>query len=250
MQAGHVTLRLYGDLGTLAADADADGLAHVPVGHRRSVKDAIEATGVPHTEVDLVVVGGRVVDFDAQVGPGDRVAVYPPLATLEVASPVRPDPLPEPRFVLDVHLGRLAGQLRLLGLDVDYDNDRDDADLARRAAQGPRWLLTRDRGLLMRAVVTHGYLVRSSHPEVQLLEVARRFQLGDHLRPFARCSHCNGVLEEASKDEVAHRLEPGTRRDHHAFRQCPGCGQVYWAGSHLPSIEALVDAVRTASESG
>ncbi len=246
MQVGHVTIRLYGDLASLAPDADNDGAVEVPVGGRRSVKDAVEATGVPHTEVDLLVVDGDVVDFGAQVGAGDRVAAYPPLHSLDVESPVRPPPLPEPRFILDVHLGRLAGQLRLLGLDVEYHNDRGDAELARRAAAGPRWLLTRDRGLLMRAAVTHGYLVRTTDPDEQLLEVARRFRLTPHLRPFQRCAHCNGMLEDVPKEAIAHRLEPGTRREHDTFRRCTGCGQLYWAGSHLPSIEALLERVRAA----
>lgn len=246
MQVGHVTIRLYGDLAGLAPDADGDGSVRVPVGRRRSVKDALEATGVPHTEVDLLVVDGAVVGFSAQVGPGDRVAAYPPLDTLEVESPIRPAPLAEPRFILDVHLGRLAGRLRLLGLDAAYRNDSGDAELARRAAEGPRWLLTRDRGLLMRAVVTHGYLVRATDPDEQVLEVARRFQLAPHLRPFRRCAHCNGWLEAVEKSAIADRLEPGTRRDHDEFRRCADCGQLYWPGSHLPSIQALLERVRDA----
>lgn len=246
MQIGHVTIRLYGDLAGLAPDADNEALVRVPVGGHRSVKDAVEATGIPHTEVDLLVVDGTVVDFTTQVGPGDRVAAYPPLHSLEVDSPIRPDPLPEPCFVLDVHLGRLAGRLRLLGLDAEYRNDHDDAELARRAAQGPRWLLTRDRGLLMRAIVSHGYLVRTTDPDEQVLEVARRFHLTPHLAPFRRCTHCNGLLEDVDKQAIIHRLEPGTRRDHEDFRRCTGCGQLYWAGSHLPSIEAMLERVREA----
>lgn len=238
-------LRFYGDLAELAWDTDRDGHTSVPVDRPRSVKDAVESAGVPHTEVDLLLVDGDSVGFDRLVGPGARVAVYPPFVDLDIdaVSRVRPPPLPEPRFVLDVHLGRLAELLRLLGFDTDYANDRDDAELARRAAAAPAWLLTRDRGLLMRRRVTHGYLVRAHEPRVQLLEVSRRFGLASQAAPFTRCASCNGALEPVDKADVADELEPGTRRDHDVFARCDGCGQIYWRGSHTPALQRLVALV-------
>jgi uncharacterized protein with PIN domain len=155
--------------------------------------------------------------------------------------------LPEPRFVLDVHLGRLAEHLRLLGFDTAYTNDADDHELAAESASAGRWLLTRDRGLLMRAIVTHGYLVRSETPRLQALEVVRRFDLFDEVAPFTRCARCNAGLEPVDKAEIAHQLEPGTRRDHDTFVRCTGCAQLYWQGSHAPALRAFVDEIRTAS---
>ena len=238
---GHATLRFYGDLADLAWDADRDGSARVPVDRPRSVKDAIESCGVPHTEVDLVLVNGVSVGFDHPVGPDDRAAVYPPFTELDVPSQVRPAPLEEHRFLLDVHLGKLAGRLRLLGFDTAYRNDADDADLAAAAVAERRWLLTRDRGLLMRSAVMHGYLVRSDDHREQLAEVVRRFGLSAHVTPLTRCANCNGLLAPATKADVDHLLEPGTRRDHDTFAQCTSCGQVYWEGSHAPELRAIVE---------
>ena len=241
------TLRFYGDLGDLASGADRGGVAEVPVAAPRSVKDAIESLGVPHTEVDLVVVNGDSVGFDAALSPGDRVAVYPPfLGELagDVPSRVRPEPLDPASFVLDVHLGRLAERLRLLGFDTLYSPDLDDADLAALAAAGPRWLLTRDRGLLMRRAVTHGYLVRSTDPTQQVHEVVRRFGLVDAIAEFTRCARCNGLLAAVDKADVLDRLEPGTAREQQTFTRCGDCEQLYWAGTHTAALRAFVAEVR------
>ena len=237
------TIRFYGDLAELAA-ADRAGEVDVPVGLPRSVKDAIESCGVPHTEVDLVLVDGRAVDFTARLGGGERVAAYPWFAALDVPSPVRPAPLAVPRFVADVHLGRLAERLRVLGIDTAYDNGADDADLAAASVTGPRWLLTRDRGLLMRAAVTHGYLVRTHDPEEQAAEVVRRFSLGRALHPGTRCARCNGPLDPVAKADIIHLLEPGTRRDHDVFLRCRSCGRLYWEGSHTPALRDFVARMR------
>ena len=242
-----VRIRFFGDLATLAWEADRDGVVEVLAGHPRSVKDAVESCGVPHTEVGLVLVDGESVGFGATINGGERVSVYPPFTTLDVAavSHVEPSPI-APRFLLDVHLGRLAGRLRQLGFDSAFPGDVDDVTLAEQARQQTRWLLTRDRGLLMRAVVTHGYLVRALDPRLQAFEVVRRFRLGDRIRPFTRCTRCNGLLAPVEKEEVTDRLEPGTRAEHDHFTRCTDCGQVYWAGSHLDALHAFVAEARRA----
>lgn len=153
-------------------------------------------------------------------------------------------PIPQrPRFLLDVHLGRLARLLRLLGCDADYANHRDDPELVALARQQDRVLLTRDRGLLSRRAVTHGYLVRADDPVAQLEEVVDRFELCATLRPFTRCLECNGELEDVAKAEVLHRLEPGTRREQHRFRRCRGCDRIYWRGTHHRRLTAIVDRI-------
>jgi uncharacterized protein len=239
------TIRFYGDLADIAG-ADRAGEVEVPVGDPRSVKDAIESCGVPHTEVDLVLVDAVSVAFTARLRGGERVSVYPPFHSLDVPTLVRPEPLQPGRFVADVHLGRMAELLRILGFDTRYRNDADDAELARCAAAEQRWLLTRDRGLLMRASVTHGYLVRCDDPKAQAAEVVHRFDLRDALTPGVRCARCNGVLHPAPKHAVAHLLEPGTRREHDTFLQCAACEQVYWEGSHTPALRAFVDEIARA----
>jgi hypothetical protein len=200
-----------------------------------SIKDVIESLGVPHTEVDLILVNGESVDFSYLVRPGDRVSVYPVFESLDIGgmTRLRPQPLRRLRFVLDTHLGRLARYLRLLGFDTLYSNSCTDEQLAELSAAGDkRVLLTRDRGLLKRSRVTHGYYVRETTPLLQAREVIRRFQLGELARPFRRCIQCNGLLREAGVEEVRDRVPAGVPREFERFSVCDDCGRVYWPGSH------------------
>lgn len=206
-----------------------------------SVKDFVEGFGVPHPEVDLVLVNGRPASFGRLVGAGDRVAVYPRFRRLPASGPLlRRAWTGEPRFLLDVHLGRLAALLRLAGFDAGYASEATDAALAAAARDEGRVLLTRDVGLLKRREIEWGYWVRAAQPRRQLAEVLRHFDLVDRLNPLARCGRCNGRLEPVDKAAVADQLPPRTRRDHDAFHQCNACGRVYWRGSHVARIEHLL----------
>ncbi len=215
---------------------------------RTTIKDMVESLGVPHTEVDLILVNGQSVGFEAIVQDGDRVSVYPAFTALDISglTRVRPAPPDAYRFVLDVHLGKLATYLRLLGFDSLFPEDYDDANLARIAEEEGRIMLTRDRGLLKRSVVTYGYHPRSTDPRQQLIEVLRRYDLFDRIRPFHRCLRCNGLLVDVDKAAVADRLSPRTRDHYDAFRQCRSCGQVYWQGSHYERLRAFIADARQA----
>ena len=239
---GRATFRFYAELNDfLPAERRAQDVVHefvVP----GSLKDAIESFGVPHTEVDVVLVNGEPCGFDRVLADGDRVSVYPVFESFDVSSlvRVRPAPLRETRFLLDAHLGRLARYLRMLGFDSAYDRGADDAALARRSAAERRILLTRDRGLLKRRDVTHGYSVRETDPRRQLREVVERFDLRGNLRPFTRCLRCNGPLRAAPKDEVAALLPPRVRELHNEFLRCDACGGTYWSGSHHSRMLGLI----------
>ncbi len=217
-----------------------------------SVKDMIEALGVPHPEVELILANGESVDFDYRVRDGDRIAVYPVFESFDVSHElkVRPRPLRTVRFVLDVHLGTLARYLRLCGFDTLYRNDYVDEELARISAGEGRILLTRDRSLLMRRIVTHGYWVRRDDPRDQLAEVFRRFDLTGLAEPFTRCARCNGPLEDVEKSEIEHRLQPLTRKHYDVFRRCTECGRLYWRGSHIKSMEERIDELGAARGTG
>jgi uncharacterized protein with PIN domain len=156
---------------------------------------------------------------------------------------VRPHPLREPKFVLDVHLGRLARYLRLLGFDTAYGDSSEDRDLAAVSREQGRTLLTRDRGLLKRSAVTHGYFVRGRLPRRQIVEVMRRFDLVRNVTPFTRCLSCNGPLTPVAKADVLDRLPPLTAELHDTFWTCGRCGRVYWRGTHYERLQALVDDV-------
>lgn len=217
-----------------------------------SIKDMIEAQGVPHTEVELILVNGDSVDFSYIVQDGDRISVYPMFEAFDVQSlvRVRPETLRVSRFVLDVHLGKLARYLRLLGFDTLYRNDYEDAELARLASEERRILLTRDRNLLKRAAVIHGYYVRSVDPRRQIEEIMERLDLYRAIQPFQRCVRCNGLLAATPKAQIWERLLPATRRWVEKFWVCKDCAQIYWEGSHMPHLRQLIETLQAHAPSG
>lgn len=241
-----VTVRCYGPLNDLLPAERRGRSFSVAIHGAPSVKDLVESLGVPHTEVDLILIDGEPVGFGTPVPPGARLAVYPRFAALDLDPLPRlrpPEPCPR-RFVLDGHLGRLARYLRVLGFDTVYDPAANDPELARIAAEEDRILLTQDRGLLKRREVTHGYLVREADPRRQLVEVALRFDLLDDADPFRRCLRCNGRLLPVAREDVLDELKPLTRRYYDRFWRCAGCGQVYWEGSHYQRMLALIAWLR------
>jgi uncharacterized protein with PIN domain len=213
-----------------------------------SVKDAIEAIGVPHTEVDLIVVEGRSVGFGHRLRDGDRIAVYPTFEAVDITpiTRLKARPLREVRFVADTHLGKLARLMRMMGFDTVYHRDFEDAGIVALSIDEHRIILTRDRGILKRKTVTHGYCLRSTQPKEQAQEVLERFDLRSQIEPFARCMLCNGRIVEANADEITNRLLPRTAADFDEFYVCESCDKVYWRGSHYDKMKALIDTLRSA----
>lgn len=206
-----------------------------------SAKDAIEAAGVPHPEVDLILVNGTPVEFGWRLRDGDDVAVYPRFRSIEIDPRARlAPPVPAPaRFVADIHLAKLTARLRLAGFDtVEADID---AELASRAERESRIALTRDRELLKRRPVAVGYWIRQADPDEQFVEVLRYFDLGGDVKPFTRCLRCNAVLRPVARDVVLDRLPPGIVPAFREFHECPSCGRVYWRGSHYDRLRRRLD---------
>lgn len=217
-----------------------------------AVKDAIEALGVPHTEVDLVLVDGISVRFSHRLRGGERVAIYPVFERLDITPLVRlrPAPLRTPRFVADVHLGTLARNLRLLGFDTLYDRTANDPELVRRSVAERRILLTRDVGLLKHSVLTHAHYVRATAPERQLAELVRALDLARSAKPFTRCLRCNGRLARVAPRDVAGEVPDAVRRRFRRFVRCRGCRRIYWPGSHYERLQGRVGGlVRRAKRS-
>ena len=208
-----------------------------------TVKDRIESFGVPHTEVDLILVNGVPADFAYRLRDGDRVSVYPVFESFDIAglARLRPEPLRDPKFILDAHLGRLAAFLRMVGFDALYENNCDDRTLAEVSRERRLILLTRDVGPLKRGAVTHGYFVRETDSRRQLAEVVRRFDLARLARPFSRCMRCNALLEPATLEEAMEKAPPRAAARYRDFRQCRPCGRVYWPGSHYARMLRLIE---------
>ena len=238
-----VTVRFYEELNSFLPPHRRKRPFAVDVPNGYTVKAIIEDLGVPHTEIDLVLANGESVGFGYRPSDGDLISVYPVFESWDIGgiSLVRPAPLRETRFALDVHLGRLAGLLRMFGFDALYSNSLDDETLVRVARQEKRVILTRDRGLLKRRSVTHGYFVRSLEPRGQMREVVRRFDLQGQARLGRRCIACNTGLERVEKETVAALLPPVVARQYDEFSRCPACGRVFWRGTHWAKMEELAD---------
>jgi uncharacterized protein len=240
-----VYLRFYAELNDLLAPSVRGRCILHSLYTPASVKDVIEALGVPHTEADLVLINGESVDFSHLVHDEDRISVYPVFRSIDIAAltRVRAASLPETRFVLDSHLGRLAAYLRILGFDTLYRNDYHDDELTQVSMGEKRILLTRDRGLLKRTVLSHGCLLRETDPRLQLVEILRRFDLFGSIAAFRRCVHCNTILKLAPKALIEDRLPPKVRQYYDKFHICPACDRIYWKGSHYVRMQRLIESV-------
>ncbi|MDD5463241.1 MAG: Mut7-C RNAse domain-containing protein [Methylococcales bacterium] len=239
MKKEHIAeFRFYGELNDfLPLRQRQQTLIYRFSGHP-GIKDPIEVLGAPHPEVEMIVVNGQLVGFDYQLQANDRVAVYPAFKNRDFALLVklRENISPNPRFILDVNLGKLAKFMRLLGFDSLYRNDYRDKDVINIAVNEQRIVLTRDRRLLYFKNINHGYWVREVKAENQIDEILGRFDLYGSIHPFTRCLACNGILESVTKEEVLYRLEPKTRLYYEIFSRCIECQRIYWRGSHMENM--------------
>lgn len=214
-----------------------------------SVKNAIQALNIPHTEVDLILVNGSPVNFSCRILPKDRISVYPVFESLDISkiNLLRPSPLRKLRFVVDANVGKLARYMRMLGFDALYDNQFPDQEIIRISGEEKRVILTRDLGILKNNAVTRGYYLRAQDPWKQLQEVTQRFDLISDIKPFSRCMECNGTVGRVAKQMIIEQLIEETSNVFKEFFQCASCGKIYWKGSHyehmLASIEDLVKSI-------
>lgn len=238
------TFRFYGELNDFLAPRRRGREFSAPCAQAATVKHMIEALGVPHTEVELILANGASVGFERLLGDGDRVAVYPHFAALDIAPllRVRAQPLHSAGFVADAHLGGLARLLRMAGFDTLYRNDFADREIAALAIDESRILLTRDRELLKLRGIIHGCFVHALQPAQQFREIVARLDLALHVRPFTRCLECNGPLREIAKAAVLDRLPPAVRAGQEQFTTCDRCHRIYWQGSHWRRMQALLAA--------
>ena len=241
--AATATFRFYAELNDFIAPERRGREFGCRCAHAATAKHMIEALGVPHTEVELVLVNGESVGFEYALRDGDRLAVYPQFEAFDVTPllRVRERPLRETRFVADAHLGGLAHLLRMTGFDTLYDNGFRDEEIERIAAAEGRIVLTRDRDLLKRRGITHGCYVHALGSGPQLREVIDRLDLAGAARPLSLCLHCNAPLHAIDKALVAAALPPKVRACHERFSICDVCRRVYWEGSHWERMRALVD---------
>ncbi len=213
---------------------------------RTSVKDVIESLGVPHTEVDLILANGKSVGFDYLINFDDDISVYPVFESLDITDVqcLRPKPLRNPKFVADVHLGKLTRYLRMMGFDVLYKNDFDDDEIVKLSLKEKRAILTRDRGILKRSKVLHGYWIRSTKVREQVIEVIKRFDLKNIIKEFSRCIDCNSLLIKTNKNKILKELPPKVASSLDEFYRCPECKKNYWEGTHYQKMLSFIQSIK------
>jgi uncharacterized protein with PIN domain len=242
-EVGRITLRFYEELNDFLPSEQRKRPFNYPLRPTQSVKHLIENLGVPHTEVEIILVNGRSVDFAYQPVDGDRISVYPLFERFDVTPllRLRPRPLRDPRFIADAHLGKLARHLRLVGFDTLFFNDAGDDRLVEISLIDRRILLSRDRALLMRRELTHGCFIHAVDPEQQLAELFRRLDLYRGMKPFTRCMECNGRLLTIERQEVLTLLPERVVEHYSEFWRCSDCANVYWKGSHYRALTAFIE---------
>ena len=215
----------------------------VPCVRNATTKHMIEALGVPHTEVELILVNGRSVGFDRLLRDGDRVAVYPRFDSLAIKPllRLREWPLPVIHFVADSHLGGLARLLRMAGFDTLYRNDYRDNEIADIAGRERRIVLTRDRDLLKQRGITHGCYVHALKPARQFGEIVARLDLARSFNPFTLCLECNAPVRKMAKEFICRELPPSVQVKHEHFTVCDHCGRIFWEGSHWQRMRQLLE---------
>ena len=237
------TLRLYAELNDFIPIQNRHKSHLITCDDHCTIKHIIESLGIPHTEIEIILANGNSVDYAYIPKSGDYISVYPVFEALDISPllKIRKTVLRKPAFVLDTHLGKLATYLRMVGLDSIYNNSASDDELAHISSSQNRILLTKDRGLLKRKIITHGYIVRNIFPKDQLIEVIHKFDLKRQLRPFTICLRCNGALVQVDKSKVSELLEESTLKYYDEFWFCIGCGKLYWKGSHYQSMRLFLD---------
>ncbi len=252
----NVTIRFYEELNDFIKEDLNKQKIQTSFYGKRTVKDLIESYGVPHVEVDLILVNGESVGFDHIMKDGDLISVYPVFERLNISglSKLRDVPLRDTRFILDVHLGKLAKYLRMLGFDTLYQNKMDDPELAMISNNTKRILLTRDRGLLMRRIVERGLFIRNNDPYDQCLEVIEKLDLWDTIHPFSRCMVCNQKINtiEISQPEfkeIEGLIPTKVKKWYTEYYYCKSCHKVYWKGSHFDRMNEFIEQLSKAKQS-
>lgn len=212
-----------------------------------SVKDAIEAIGIPHVEIGMIMINGVSKSFEYHIEEKDKIQVYPHNFFKTKTSnninllPFKPKKL---SFLLDVHLGTLARYLRMAGFDTLYQSkDYGDAFLAEVASTDNHIMLSRDIGLLKRSKLNYGHWVRNTNPKEQFKEIVQLYNLQNIFKPMSRCIKCNEPITLVKKEKIESIVPSKVYQWKEKFFQCSGCEKVYWEGSHHKNMMELLEEI-------
>jgi uncharacterized protein with PIN domain len=211
-----------------------------------TIKHVVSSFGIADYLVDLVLVNGQPVPFSYLINDGDRISIYPKFESFDISkvTKLRQKPLRTLRFIADVHVGKLARYLRMLGFDTLYENDYDDSRIVAISLETDRIILTRDRGLLTSKEATRGYLVKNIDLKEQIREVISRFDLLTLINPFSLCLSCNSKVRKIDRKDVQEKIDPGIYEQFDEFSSCPDCKKIFWQGSHYRSMSNFIEQIK------
>ncbi|MFH0988411.1 MAG: Mut7-C RNAse domain-containing protein [bacterium] len=214
-----------------------------------TLEDTINHFTIPVGEVDLILLNGKSAGLEKLLHDGDRVSIYPVFESFDISDvqTIRERPLRQSRFILDVHLGKLAFHLRMFGFDTMYRTDFQDHELVQGSIGEQRILLSKDRSLLKNKQLTHFYEVKDNNPRMQLIEVMQRFDLYNSIHPFTRCLLCNTILLPIEKESVLDKLPEKVKLCFNHFMFCRSCERVYWPGSHFEKMKKFINEILNCS---
>ncbi len=238
-----ITVRFYAELNDFLPPAQRGKEFQVFIEPHRTIRNILTNYNIPTDQIDLVLHNGSSAAFDAELHEGDHVSYYPVFESFDISDicTLRSSPLRIPRFICDVHLGKLASLLRMLGFDTSYKADATDIELLNSSLDERRALLSKDRELLHHESLQRGYKVHSCQPRQQLIEIMTRFDLCEMINPFCRCICCNMLLESIPKEDIVHRLPPRVQEYYQEFYYCRQCDHVYWKGSHYERMNEYIE---------
>lgn len=210
---------------------------------KRSIKDMIEALGVPHTEIDLLLVNRKSVDFNYILQDGDRISVYPVFESLNIedVTRLRKIPLRKTMFIADVNLGDIVKYMRVLGFDVYSDPSLSTTGIIEISGRENRIILTKSRNLLKFKEVTHAVFIRPGTTEEQVRKILDFLDIKDSIKPFSRCLCCNCLLRAVPKEEIEDRIPPKSRDCYNEYSHCKSCDKIYWQGTHFIRMKRVID---------
>jgi uncharacterized protein with PIN domain len=149
-------------------------------------------------------------------------------------------PEENPRFIVDINVGKIAKWLRMTGYNALLFDHQDDKYLIHIAMTEKRIIITRDTQILKRRVIVNGnikaLLITNDNPLQQIQQVIKDLGLNPFFNPFTLCLECNEPLVKINKEDIEDRVPPYVYRTQSEFVECPACHRIYWQGTHWQAM--------------
>jgi len=139
---------------------------------------------------------------------------------------------PQPKFIVDLMLGRLARWLRILGYDAEYIEENQKSEIIYRSLKENRILVSRNKHLSSRTPLRR-VMIKSEKINLQIKQIIQELNLKIKEKAiFSRCSECNVPVKAVKKEGVKGKVPPYVFKTQKDFSICPKCGKIFWMGTH------------------